>query len=56
MQRILFVQPDSRGRVSLGKVIDRSKGYKVVFDPRTGSILLEPVTLTPDAAPASGRD
>lgn len=50
MKHVMFVHPDDRGRVALGKVINKDGYYRVTFDSETGAITLEPMTLPPDVS------
>jgi hypothetical protein len=47
-----FVEPDTRGRVALGRWLQQGRQYIVQADPETGVVALEPVglVLSDDAA------
>jgi hypothetical protein len=48
-----FVEPDTRGRVALGRWLQQGRQYLVETDPETGSVTLEPVGLVLSAEAAA---
>lgn len=42
-----FLRPDSKGRISLGKLAEGVSSYKVKFNKSTHQVILEPYTELP---------